>query len=501
MKNITYILLFIWTVLTVTGCGNDWLDRFPSNATPSDTAISSYEDLQSARVGMYDGLQGNSTFNSYYAARMIYYGDVRGDDMQARTQGMRSSRSYEMDYNVDNAPTIWNVPYNLIRRANNIINAIDNNKVEDGTEAQIRSIYAEALTMRALAHFDMVRVYGNPFTKDNGASLGIPIVTELLDADALPSRNTVAEVYTQVIKDLTTAINSGYMATARTQGYFNVWAAKALLARVYLHQGDMKNALEVAEDILNDSEMPYTLWANADYPDVWLKSHPAHTNEMMLEIINVNANDWTDREGIAYLYHEQGYADAIATKSFMEMMAGEDPDDIRIQVVLPAQVDKDLIATYGDNRVFINKYPSDPEANGEMRFNNIPLLRLSEVYLTAAEAAFKENDADKAARYLNPVILRANPNATSLTAGQVTLQRIINERRKELIGEGQRFFDAIRNNETITRYTDENNRGYHYTLNSEAQQFTRDYFRVILPIPVDEINANENLKAQQNPGY
>ena len=59
---------------------------------------------------------------------MFYYGDVRADDMQARTQGMRSSSCYEMLYTVDDAPNMWNIPDNVIRRANRLIEAINEKK-------------------------------------------------------------------------------------------------------------------------------------------------------------------------------------------------------------------------------------------------------------------------------------------------------------------------------------------------------------------------------------
>ena len=63
---------------------NNWLDQAPSNGIPTSQAITNYNDARTAMYGMYDGLQGNSTYSEYYAARMFYYGDVRADDMQAR---------------------------------------------------------------------------------------------------------------------------------------------------------------------------------------------------------------------------------------------------------------------------------------------------------------------------------------------------------------------------------------------------------------------------------
>lgn len=496
MKKIYKSISVALAMFTLTACGNSWLDLKPSDGVETSESITNYNDALTAYYGMYDGLQGNSTFNSYYAARMFYYGDVRGDDMQARDQGMRSSSCYEMRYTADDAPNMWNVPYNVIRRANGLIESIDNKLVTDATDAQIGKIYAEAKAVRALVHFDLVRIYAMPYTADNGASLGVPIMTKRLDSDELPTRNTVAEVYTQVVKDLTEAINSNYMETKKSNGYFNVWTAKSLLSRVYLYMGKNKEALELAEDVIEHSG--YELWKNEEYVDAWNKDNGAHTNEMIFEIINESSDDWADREGIAYLYNEDGYADAIVTKAFSDML-GSDPKDVRNKVILKASKDKKLIERFGETKVFINKFPADK--SGDMRLNNLPVIRLSEVYLNAAEAAAKQNKNDVAAKYLNAIVKRANPDAATVADADATLDRVILERRKELVGEGHRFFDAMRNNETIVRYTSDADKGFHYSLNAESQKFNRTYFRAILPIPVTETDANSNIAKQQNPGY
>lgn len=86
-----------------------------------------------------------------------------------------------------------------------------------------------------------------------------------------------------------------------------------------------------------------------------------------------------------------------------------------------------------------------------------------------------------------------------VTAENITLDRIYMERRKELVGEGQRYFDVIRRGETVVRYTNDNNRGWHDVLTEEARTFNRDSKKALPLIPVAEINANPNI--QQNPLY
>lgn len=490
MKNKFKIFSIALFAVIITGC-SDYLDTQQYAALSSDVAITDLAGAKAAVIGMYDGLQGNSDNTSYYASRMVYYGDVRGDDMQASKEGNRTSSVYEMRYVEDNAPVIWGVPYNVIRRANNILKALDEGKVTDADQSEINNIKGQALAVRALCHFDLVRVYGKPYTVDNGASLGVPIVTEPLEPSAVPARNTVAEVYDQlVIKDLTEAIS--LLSATSDVGYINSWAAKALLSRVYLYKGDNANALKFAKDVIDNS--PYKLWKNSEYEDVWTKEG---TSEVIFEIINYDTSDWGDREGIGYLMSEDGYADMIVTSAFSKLL-DQDPDDVR-HSVLAAAVNPDNIKVYGTDKVYNRKFRGKVEQ--QIPIANIPVIRLSEVYLNAAEAAIKSGDKTAAGNYVKAIALRANPSSSE-DFSNIDLNRVLDERRKELVGEGHRFFDLMRNNLTCTRYTDENNRGRHYILTEkESRQFDNTYFRTILPIPISEINANPSLKEQQNPGY
>ena len=149
-------------------------------------------------------------------------------------------------------------------------------------------------------------------------------------------------------------------------------------------------------------------------------------------------------------------------------------------------------------KMFIGKYPGKA-ALKDMRTNDIPVIRLAEVYLNAAEAAFKLGDTSTALNYLNVIVKRATP-AKSVAAGDLTLARILKERSKELVGEGHRFYDLMRNGQTCERFY-KGLPGWHGALINEARSFDHTYFRTILPIPESEIDANATLGKQQNPGY
>lgn len=487
---------------SLSSCVNDWLDVAPSDGTDADAALTSSSDLDAARTGMYKALKGNSSLVDYYGQQFFVYGDVHaGDDYQYNNLGgsNRASFYYDMNYQTAsefNTSTVsWQSPYVVIGRANRIIAAAEGGKLSDAVEAKakIEQYAAESKVLRALVHFDLVRIYGKPYTENQGASLGVPLVTEVLESDAKPARSTVAEVYTQVVKDLTEAISSNALATETEPGYVSVWGAKAILSRVYLNMGDYANALSVAEDIIKNSGA--ALWTRDQYFKAWDASTP-NESEFLFRLNVAGSTDNNDLNGIGNLQQRDGYKEMVATKKFVDMLTS-DPKDVRNDMFLPATAPKE-VATYGTNKVFLNKLRGQ---GGNLRnVTIVPIIRLSEVYLTAAECAFRNNDKTKAVEYLNDLVKnRTTTEASLATVDNITLDRILIERRKELIGEGQRYFDALRNNETITRYTSEADKGWHKTLSKEAQSFNRDFYKAIAAIPQAEINANPNIK--QNDGY
>lgn len=491
---------------SLSSCVNDWLDVAPSDGTDADAALTSSSDLAAARTGMYAALKGNSNLVDYYGQQFFVYGDVHaGDDYQYNNIGgsNRASFYYDMNYqtaseftsSTSSSNVAWKSPYIVIGRANRIIAAAEGGALSDAAEAKatIDQYAAEAKVLRALAHFDLVRIYGKPYTEDQGASLGVPLVTGVLESNAKPARSTVAEVYTQVVKDLTEAISSNALATETEPGYVSVWGAKAILSRVYLNMGDYANALSVAEDIIKNSGA--ALWTRDQYFKAWDASTP-NESEFLFRLNVAGSTDNNDLNGIGNLQQRDGYKEMVATKKFVDMLTS-DPKDVRNDMFLPATAPKE-VATYGTNKVFLNKLRGQ---GGNLRnVTIVPIIRLSEVYLTAAECAFRNNDKTKAVEYLNDLVKnRTTTEASLATVDNITLERILIERRKELIGEGQRYFDALRNNETITRYTSEADKGWHKILSKEAQSFNRDFYKAIAAIPQAEINANPNIK--QNTGY
>ena len=232
---------------SITACGNDWLDREPGTGLPEERALTNSESLNNARIGLYNALKGrNSNYVDYYGATFFVYAEMRGEDMQYNSKygstrapfWYRQEGNKPEEFNYGNS--VWRSAFIVIARANRIVEAAANGALTDrGTKADsvINLCRDEAKVLRAMAMFDLTRIYGKPYTQDQGASWGAPANTSVLDPNAKVKRNTVAECYTQILKDLDEAIQGNLVKTPNT-GYVNLWTAKTLRSRVYLTMGN-----------------------------------------------------------------------------------------------------------------------------------------------------------------------------------------------------------------------------------------------------------------------
>ncbi len=489
MKYITKLLLIVLCI-GVLSCDEDFLDQVPSNQQSPDV-IKIVSDAQVVLNGAYDLMQSTS----YYNSAVITRNDVRADDMQTAEYG-RLDDEYLYEYDTDQFSTsVWSHPFTILRQVNSIIAFIDGIEANSDTEIELKDeIKGQAYTIRALVHFNLCNMFGAPYSHDGGTSLGVPVVTRVIAPDEVLTRNTVAEVYQQVISDLNIAIP--LLSEDDSYNKINTWAAKTLLARTYLYMEDNENAYAVATDIIANG--PYELLSRDEYVDSWSEES---TSESIFSIINSQTDD-AGLESVANLSDPGGYGQFIATQDFIDLMAA-DPDDIRREMLYIDQTsDSEDTLTWG--RVL--KYPGkgntksvvvDHEVNGSdlesaSYTSNVPVFRLSEVYLIAAEAAIKENEVGNAEFYLNEIVERANPAATVAQA-DVTLDRILLERRKELVAEGHRLFDLIRNKRNIVRMSSDR-----VFDTSTPLSIAYDDYRVIFPIPRDELNVSSMT---QNPGY
>ena len=481
MKMNKYILIIAATA-AMASCGNDWLDLEPSTRVESATSINLVSEAKYALNSVYNTMQ-----DAYaYSGRLVYYGDVTGDDMMAVSSTKRTGNYYRFGFSRDNAPsTHWSYLYNMIANCNIVLNKIDNLPAQnDDEKVQGQQVKGEALTLRAMALFDLCRFYGYPYLKDGGKSLGASIVTQAGSIDSKPARNTVAECYTQIISDLTAGIS--LIGEDFQKGHINKWGALTLLSRVYLYKGDNANALKTAQEAIAGAEKnKYALWTNDEYPTAWANDASASKpGEVLFEIVNLTT-DSPGKESLGYIHSSSGYKDLCVTGSFYSLLSS-DSKDVRLKLVK-------IASKIG----YCNKY--QPQEGEAVTDANIPLIRLSEAYLNAAEAAQKLGDNDNAVKYLDPIVKRANPSMT-VQGETLTLDRVLTERRKELFGEGHRMFDLMRNGLKVER-KDVSVSAISKTPKHFSQYLDFDwtFHMIVLPIPKYEMDTNPQMV--QNPQY
>lgn len=470
MRKHKLTILFAATLLsaaTLTSC-EGYLETLPSDALNSEDAITTLQDVETALNGAYYDLKRNS----YYGNDFVTRAEVGGEDTQTISQGgKRTDDFYRFVHRQNNSPSaFWTIPYRIINRTNVLLRAIDSGNISAGKE--LNNAKGEALALRALCHFNLLITYGKPYFVENGNTPGVVLAKSVISSNELPARSTVAEGYAMVLEDLEKA--QELIDSDVKNGRFNAWAVKSLLARVSLYKRDWDKAFTYAKEVIEKS--PYKLVSHDDYLTSW---KGRYTTESILDV-EISDLDAGNREMLGYVIDPKGYAAISTTKAFEDLL-NESKDDIR----------KGLLAEASEEgRFYINKYPG---IDGKPAVNNIRVIRLSDIYLIAAEAALKKTtkDQDAANKYLNAIIQRAIPNAEKVTA---TTDLVIKERRKELVMEGHRLYDILRLGIEVTREG-----GYHF-LNS-VDLITPSYkdFRTILAIPQAEIDVNPNI--EQNEGY
>lgn len=485
MKKISIVLATIALVLS--SCA-DFLDVTPTNQAAASSSIMNEADAKVMLNGLYDAL----TTSSFYGRNFILYGDAKSGDLTVQSNGRGYDYMFAYNHSVSgySMSGFWTSGYNIIMLCNNIIENIDRLK-EEGTTG-LDEYRAQALTIRAMVHYDLCRLYGKCYNDDK-SSYGIPIADKTVAAGAQLLRSSVEEVYAVVIRDLDDAAAS--LSKKKNNGFVNYYANRAIKARVMMDMDNYSTALSLAEEIINSGV--YKLYTNDEWADSWASQFGS---ESIFELgMNVNEGDLgnTGCVGAQYILgggNGRNNQIFMASQAYLTLL-GEDPDDVRWGVMGLDQVgESEGFDRMGSCYKYYGGLAMKGDGKASSSAVNIKLIRLSEVYLIAAEAAARGNSAAKAAEYYNAIHKRS-PNLQP--ASSVTAAMVLAEKNKELYGEGRRFWDLIRVNATIVM--DDSTPDVKVTTRETS--FTRSFYKCILPIYNGELNANPGMRAQQNPGY
>jgi tetratricopeptide (TPR) repeat protein len=484
----TQIILTVLGIMLLASCEN-FLDVKPSNYAAAETSITNTADAQVA----INGLMSKMTSYNYYGSNFVIYGDAKGGDFTIRSQGRGLDGLYTFNHSATSGSYsgFWSQIYNNILQANNLILNIKKIEDADNGSPTLSGFKGQALTARALMYFDLVRMYGKPYNMDK-VSYGVPLILEPLDASAQPTRESVEAVYTQILKDLSDA--APLLSKSALNGYPNYYANLAIKARVELTMDNFTEALAAAEEIINDG--PYSLYANEDWVSSW-SSEFGSESIFELGIYPDEADLGTSSLGyyLMRLGKVTGAMGYFMASDYFLARLGQDPDDVRWGIM---DYDESSDTRFGSCSKYCGVDLTGDK--GSKSAVNVKVIRLSEIYLIAAEAALKlpVPDKAKAALYLNEIRKRS-PNLPPATDVTVTMDMILDEKSKELFAEGQRYFDMLRLNKTIV-FNDEFITPA-VVLTHREKTIDRTFYKIVLPISQTEIDANPAIKNQQNDGY
>lgn len=457
------------------------------------TAAIALGDLNGVRAVL------NSAYNrllnsNYYGQRMMIAPEALADNVVVNVNTGRylAEQVNQVRAHLD----IWNDPdnpnpagysirgaynaYRTINDCNIVLYALDQPGVSTPNQALADSYRGQALFIRALSYFDLLRVYSyEPGREQGGWNAGVVIRTEAVlgasQAD-LRARSTNVEGYQRVEADLLAAINLLGAEEATPHRASNV-AARALLARVYLYWGRYADAATAAEQVLTSTTR--TLASAANYASIWTATiNPESIFELRLDLVDWNTVDGVNTS-LASITRTPttGLSNAIsAVKASDELLAAFEAGDVR-------------------RTIWVN--PSAPTTFEALKWNgelgdyreNIPLIRYSEVLLIAAEARARTGSGDVAAQGHINTLRAARGLAATTETGAGLIALIMNERRVELCLEGHRFFDLKRLGLNIPKTV----------AASGGTPIQASDFRILAPLNNDYLSINS--LAIDNPGY
>ena len=463
IKHIQFFTFILSLSFVFYSC-DDELDLQPEDILTKEVAFSNETTTNGVLNGAYSAAQQDDVLNG--TPQTIGEWQSDNADFVGSFATFLEISLYSTLSDNNSIAAIWDDNNETIGNANLVIKNTPLVDDLEFTEEERANVIAQAKFLRALIYFNMANWWAQPFQVAGGSTLAIPLHTEPFEGEVLfLPRATLAEVHTQIETDLLEAIpylTDGDPSRA-TKG-----AAQALLARLYLYQDRFAEAADYANQVINNGA--YTLASDFNF---YNSLNPEH----LFTLVNTVADGQDSNEGFSGLTNPtpEGRGDAPFSDNLIAAFE-EEVGDLRYSELTQTGLD-----AKGNLRKFTAKFP-----DGITNSDNAPVIRITEMYLTRAEANLKAGSSvgDTPVNDIN--LLRTRAGLPTL--GSVTLEQILNERRKELCFEGHRRMDLLRNNMNLRRDDQEN-----ITASAPGENKT------IFPIPAFQAELNNNL--EQNPGY
>jgi tetratricopeptide (TPR) repeat protein len=454
MRKMKFIYISATALIVCLSACNKQLNIRPVESIDQSQAIQTAKDVQGLLVGTYNRL-GQVDL---YGGRIFMEPDLLASQAEITWTGTFTGLTQITVQAItrDNIypETTWLDAYQVINQANTVLANLDK---ADNDDDKARW-EGEAKFIRGLMYFDLARLYGKSWNDGiPSTNLAVPIVsspTTSADSEgAKVGRSTVKQVYDQAISDLTRAES---ILPEDNDFYANKYAASAILARLYLQQGDYKNALKEANVVITSGNFSLVPDYNKEF---LLSSKPSHQENTTEDIFAIQVTQQQGINSLNEFYASSGNGGRGDIKITDDFLADFEADDVRGQFYTITSVNR--------TKKFDNQY------------GNVHVVRLAEMYLIRAEANLRGGTATGATPVSDVNTIRARAGLDPLVT--VNLSAILTERIHELAFEGGFFLhDAKRLKQSVN--------GLPY--NSP---------KLVFPIPQREILANSKLV--QNEGY
>jgi hypothetical protein len=482
LNNMKMKKIFIYTSLialvSIAGCKKE-LTQLPSNAVSSTVAFKTESDFTNAIRGAYGALRGSNYYGGQDGGSMAATPDVISDNVIINSQGRLSEQNFFIfSSTADNTWGLWYDAYSTILRANYILENI--NVLPDG--AFKSNVKSEALALRALAHFDLLRTYAKRYVGASDADLGVPYVSST-DATLLPARETLKKSYDLVVADFASAETS--INASNGVGRLNKAAVEALLGRVYLYMGNWQKCIDESTKAIADAPANNVLASASEFPSIWLDQSE---KDVLFKVKFLDGDNTPI--GVGYGQSSPKGVRVEYSPSY-DLFTSYTSNDVRKSAYIGQTTFNNI------NFNYVKKYFG--RAAGNANVVDYKVIRMGEVYLNRAEANYNLNNTLPALQDINTLEgNRYSGYMPQLLAGQPLYNEIMLQRRLELAFEGSRFFDLKRLGMSVAR----SSFGDRADGTGAAPSFTGipvGSTKFQFAIPQYEINVNANIV--QNPGY
>jgi hypothetical protein len=455
MKKYISLLICFTAMLVFVSC-NDWLDVKPSNLQDRDKLFSTERGYGEAIRGVYAQLCGHSLYGRHLSWGVIdvfggvyVYEQLLGNPWNAARQYLYIREDALVNSElIGIVESFWSNLYNAIAGLNSILGRIDDDR-DIFTGHNYSVLKGEAIGLRAFLHFEILRLFGDVYEKSRDERV-MPYVVEL--TPMVTPELTGGQIIDLIISELERALvllendpmrlgttPSPILASAPSgvgmvgnniypwhnrRFHFNYYAAKATLARAYLWKGDKPNALRMAQEVIAEQSTHFPWVLSTNLANILLETSSAQDRTFATE--HIFALNIMNLDDLIAGYHNNMGTGTISRNMFVNVWQfGSELGDPRYN----------FLTTHTINR-FSTKYHQNPRVSDYFR-NRLPLIRITEMYYIAAESS---PTWEEGLEYLNIVRnygRQLSSSPLSVNSPETLQEAILNEYRREFIGEGQ----------------------------------------------------------------